>query len=234
MAGQGPEGPYVYVPESAVERGRDLVFEGASALASSHAKSLVKLDGVDESAAILLPDDLHGVKVVARVELHARRPAVTAKVEEVDVRDGRAREQQQQQQQQRRRVASHGAVSSQRQAAQRQGVPLSDVGPRKGAKAVTAVTPVTAVTRGAHGKPGKYGKPTPGGKRNGAPGPDLEIKKSKMSSRMRFVMLMIKDVPKAVRFYNEGLGLPLLRASDRWAELDTGTGPPLALKGVDG
>ena len=83
----------MHVPESAVERGRDLVFEGASALASSHAKSLVKLDGVDESAAILLPDDLHGVKVVARVELHARRPAVTAKVEEVDVRDGRAREQ---------------------------------------------------------------------------------------------------------------------------------------------
>jgi catechol 2,3-dioxygenase-like lactoylglutathione lyase family enzyme len=55
-----------------------------------------------------------------------------------------------------------------------------------------------------------------------------------MSANLRFVMLMTKDVPKAVRFYNEGLGLPLLRMSDRWAELDTGSGPPLALKAVDG
>ena len=81
----------VHVPESAVERGRDLVFEGASALASSHAKALVELDGADESAAILLPHDLHGVKVVARVETYARRLPVAAEVEEVDVRDGWAR-----------------------------------------------------------------------------------------------------------------------------------------------
>ena len=50
---------------------------------------------------------------------------------------------------------------------------------------------------------------------------------------MKYVMLLIKDVPKAARFYSEGLGLPLLRMTDRWAELDTGAGPPLALKAVD-
>jgi catechol 2,3-dioxygenase-like lactoylglutathione lyase family enzyme len=46
-------------------------------------------------------------------------------------------------------------------------------------------------------------------------------------------MLMIKDVPKSVKFYNEALGLPVLTFTDRWAELDTGSGPPLALKAVE-
>ena len=36
---------------------------------------------------------------------------------------------------------------------------------------------------------------------------------------LRYVMLMIKDVPKAAAFYSEGLGLPILRLSDGWAEL---------------
>ena len=48
-------------------------------------------------------------------------------------------------------------------------------------------------------------------------------------------MLMIKDVPKAVQFYHEGLGLPVIHMTDRWCELDTGNGSaPLALKAVDG
>ena len=55
------------------------------------------------------------------------------------------------------------------------------------------------------------------------------------SASLRYVMLMIKDVPKAAAFYSEGLGLPVVRLSDSWAELDTGGGgPPLALKQADG
>ena len=50
---------------------------------------------------------------------------------------------------------------------------------------------------------------------------------------MKYVMMFIKDVPKGAKFYSEGLGLPILRMTDRWAELDTGSGPPLALKAVD-
>jgi catechol 2,3-dioxygenase-like lactoylglutathione lyase family enzyme len=54
-------------------------------------------------------------------------------------------------------------------------------------------------------------------------------------SAFRSVMLMIRDVPKSVAFYNEALGLPLLKSSDRYAELGVpGGGPPIALKHAEG
>ncbi len=46
-------------------------------------------------------------------------------------------------------------------------------------------------------------------------------------------MLLQKDVPKAARFYSEGLGLPVKVLSERWAEIDAG-GTTLALKAVEG
>lgn len=50
---------------------------------------------------------------------------------------------------------------------------------------------------------------------------------------LRYIMLLQRDVPKAARFYSEGLGLQLKVLTDRWAELDGG-GATIALKAADG
>jgi len=53
---------------------------------------------------------------------------------------------------------------------------------------------------------------------------------------LRHVVLLVRDVPKCVRFYEEGLGLFVVRQSHRWAELGHAgeRGPPcLAIKAVD-
>ena len=65
------------------------------------------------------------------------------------------------------------------------------------------------------------------------------------SARLRSVMLLLRDVPAAATFYNEALGLPILKLSDRYAELGHGGGgggdaagppppPPLVLKAAEG
>lgn len=52
---------------------------------------------------------------------------------------------------------------------------------------------------------------------------------------MMFVMLLQRDVPQAVRFYRDGLGLRVGAASPRWAELEApGGGGRIALKQADG
>ena len=51
---------------------------------------------------------------------------------------------------------------------------------------------------------------------------------------LRHVMLLQRDVPRAARFYAEGLGLPLRTCTERWAELGAGGVTQLALKAVDG
>lgn len=57
--------------------------------------------------------------------------------------------------------------------------------------------------------------------------------KAWMGTVLRHVLLLQKDLHKAARFYNEGLELPILVLSDRWAEL--GSGPSkIALKAVEG
>ncbi len=54
-----------------------------------------------------------------------------------------------------------------------------------------------------------------------------------MGTVLRHVLLLQKDLHRAVRFYNEGVGLPILVLTDRWAEL--GAGPSkIALKAVEG
>lgn len=55
---------------------------------------------------------------------------------------------------------------------------------------------------------------------------------SHMSS-LRYVLLLQRDVPRAARFYSEGLGLQLKVLTDRWAELESG-GTTIALKAADG
>ncbi len=54
-----------------------------------------------------------------------------------------------------------------------------------------------------------------------------------MGTLLRHVLLLQKDVARAARFYSEGLDLPIIALTDRWAEL--GAGPSrIALKAVEG
>lgn len=54
-----------------------------------------------------------------------------------------------------------------------------------------------------------------------------------VSDMLRQVLLLQRDVPKATRFYQEGLGLRVKVLTERWAELDAGS-TTLALKAVEG
>mmetsp|Transcript_31178 Transcript_31178/g.43214 ORF Transcript_31178/g.43214 Transcript_31178/m.43214 type:complete len:120 (+) Transcript_31178:183-542(+) len=53
------------------------------------------------------------------------------------------------------------------------------------------------------------------------------------SATLKYIMLLQKDVPKAVRFYNEGLGLKVNCVTERWAELQSGNFK-IALKAAEG
>ena len=50
---------------------------------------------------------------------------------------------------------------------------------------------------------------------------------------LRHILLLQRDVPRAAKFYSEGLGLEVKVLTERWAELDCG-GSTLALKAVEG
>lgn len=50
---------------------------------------------------------------------------------------------------------------------------------------------------------------------------------------LRYVLLLQRDLQKAVRFYGDGLGLPVKVVTERWAELTAGPST-LALKAADG
>ncbi|MGK7945927.1 MAG: VOC family protein [Microcystaceae cyanobacterium] len=49
-----------------------------------------------------------------------------------------------------------------------------------------------------------------------------------MTAQFKHIMLMVKDIPTAVKFYSEGLGLTVKMSSPGWAELDA-DGTTLAL-----
>ncbi len=49
-----------------------------------------------------------------------------------------------------------------------------------------------------------------------------------MAAEFKHVMLMVKDIPATVKFYSEGLGLPVRMSSPGWAELDA-NGTTIAL-----
>lgn len=53
-----------------------------------------------------------------------------------------------------------------------------------------------------------------------------------MKAEFRHIMLMVKNVPAAVQFYSEGLGLPVVKVSPTWAELDA-QGTTISLHGVE-
>lgn len=54
-----------------------------------------------------------------------------------------------------------------------------------------------------------------------------------MSAVLKHVLLLQKDVRKAAQFYQEGLGLPIIVLTARWAELQAGTSK-IAIKAVEG
>ncbi|AFZ49350.1 VOC family protein [Dactylococcopsis salina] len=54
-----------------------------------------------------------------------------------------------------------------------------------------------------------------------------------MSATFKHVMLMVNDVNASVKFYSEGLGLPVKKNSPAWAELDAG-GTTIALHAAEG
>jgi len=54
-----------------------------------------------------------------------------------------------------------------------------------------------------------------------------------MSTTFKHVMLMVNDVTAAVKFYSEGLGLPVQKNSPVWAELDA-NGTTIALHAAEG
>ena len=49
-----------------------------------------------------------------------------------------------------------------------------------------------------------------------------------MTVEFKHIMLMVKNIPDTVKFYNEGLGLKIITSSPGWAELDA-NGTTIAL-----
>lgn len=49
-----------------------------------------------------------------------------------------------------------------------------------------------------------------------------------MAAEFKHIMLMVKDIPKSLKFYSEGLGIPVRMSSPGWAELDA-NGTTIAL-----
>lgn len=50
---------------------------------------------------------------------------------------------------------------------------------------------------------------------------------------LRYILLLQRDLQKGLRFYGEGIGLPVRVVTERWAELTAGPST-LALKATDG
>lgn len=53
-----------------------------------------------------------------------------------------------------------------------------------------------------------------------------------MTAQFKYVMLMVKDVPAAVKFFSEGLGLPVKVSSPGWGEVDA-NGTTIAFHGAE-
>ncbi len=53
-----------------------------------------------------------------------------------------------------------------------------------------------------------------------------------MTAKFKHIMLMVQDIPKAIKFYSEGLGLQVKMSSPGWAELDA-DGTTLALHAAE-
>ena len=54
-----------------------------------------------------------------------------------------------------------------------------------------------------------------------------------MAAEFKHIMLMVPDIPAAVKFYSEGLGLAVKMSSPGWAELDA-NGTTIAMHFAEG
>jgi catechol-2,3-dioxygenase len=50
---------------------------------------------------------------------------------------------------------------------------------------------------------------------------------------LQYVLLLQRNVPRAAKYYSEGVGLKLIVLTEAWAELNAG-GATIALKQTDG
>ncbi|EQC38743.1 hypothetical protein SDRG_03707 [Saprolegnia diclina VS20] len=55
-----------------------------------------------------------------------------------------------------------------------------------------------------------------------------------MATRLRQLMILSRDVARSSRFYEEGLGLQILRQSDTFAEFNVNAGVTLSIKQAHG
>ena len=53
-----------------------------------------------------------------------------------------------------------------------------------------------------------------------------------MVTEFKHVMLMVRDIPASVKFYSEGLGIPVKLSTPAWAELDA-NGTTIALHAAE-
>ncbi|WP_396135025.1 VOC family protein [Chamaesiphon sp. OTE_8_metabat_110] len=53
-----------------------------------------------------------------------------------------------------------------------------------------------------------------------------------MAAEFKHIMLMVKSIPTSLKFYSEGLGLPVKMSSPGWAELDA-NGTTIALHAAE-
>jgi catechol 2,3-dioxygenase-like lactoylglutathione lyase family enzyme len=57
-------------------------------------------------------------------------------------------------------------------------------------------------------------------------------RKEVMAAEFKHIMLMVKSIPASLKFYSEGLGLPVKMSSPGWAELDA-NGTTIALHAAE-
>jgi catechol-2,3-dioxygenase len=55
-----------------------------------------------------------------------------------------------------------------------------------------------------------------------------------MAVRLRQLLILSRDVARSTRFYEEGLGLVVIRQSDTFTELDMNAGVTLSIKQAKG
>jgi hypothetical protein len=56
------------------------------------------------------------------------------------------------------------------------------------------------------------------------------VRSAHSKMRLRQVLVLSRDVARSTQFFQEGLGLKLVRSSDTFAEFDTRSGVPLCVK----
>ena len=54
------------------------------------------------------------------------------------------------------------------------------------------------------------------------------------ATRLRYLLMLSRDVPRAARFYQDALGLSVSACTETWAEVEVHGGTKLAIKAAEG